>query len=135
MSADAPEHERFYRQAVGVNPEGASVSDPKDVSTYSHMFGCWETLFVLKKAIETSGYQSATPADKQKLIETVEAMTDFQAGREHPQGDKRFNGKLHQSFGHQYISKVEGAKLTPVHRTSIEDGLYEPAGDYTTQSL
>jgi branched-chain amino acid transport system substrate-binding protein len=135
MSADAPEYERFYRQAVGVNSEGASVNDPNDVSTYSHMFGCWETLFILKKAIEASGYQSATPADKQKLIETVEAMTDFKAGREHPQGDKRFNGKLHQSFGHQYISKVEGAKLTPVYRTSIEDGLYEPAGDYTTQSL
>jgi branched-chain amino acid transport system substrate-binding protein len=135
MSADAPEYERFYRQAVGVNPEGASASDPNDVSTYSHMFGCWETLFILKKAIEASGYQSATLADKQKLIETVEAMTDFKVGREHPQGDKRFNGKLHQSFGHQHISKVEGAKLTPVHRTSIEDGLYEPAGDYTTQSL
>ncbi len=135
MSDDAPEYEKFYRQAVGVDRDGASVSDPKDISTYSHMFGCWETLFILKQAIEASGYQSATPADKRKLIEAVEAMTAFQAGREHPQGDKRFNGKLHQSFGHQYISKVEDAKLKPVHRTSIEDGLYEPAGDYTTQSL
>ncbi len=135
VSTDAPEHETFYRRAVGVNNDGASVSDPKDISTYSHMFGCWETLFILKAAIEASGYQSPTPADKQKLIEAVEAMTAFSAGREHPQGDKIFNGKLHQSFGHQYISKVEGSKLKPVHRTSIEDGLYEPAGDYTTQSL
>jgi branched-chain amino acid transport system substrate-binding protein len=30
---------------------------------------------------------------------------------------------------------VEGSKLKPVHRTSIEDGWYEPAGDYTTQSF
>ena len=99
------------------------------------MFGCWETLFILKQAIEASGYQSATPADKKKLIEATEAMTTFKQGREHPQGDKIFNGKLHQSFGHQSISKVEGSKLKPVHRTSIEDGLYEPEGDYTTQSL
>lgn len=135
MSPDAPEYEAFYRQAVGVNREGASVSDPKDVSTYSHMFGCWETLYILKAAIEASGYQSATPADKKKLIEATEAMTAFAAGREHPQGDKIFKGNLHQSFGHQYISKVEDAKLKPMHRTSIEDGLYEPEGDYTTQSL
>jgi branched-chain amino acid transport system substrate-binding protein len=30
---------------------------------------------------------------------------------------------------------VEGQKLTVVHRTAIEDGLYEPEGDYTKQSL
>ena len=55
--------------------------------------------------------------------------------QEHPQGDKTFNGKIHQCFGHQNISKVEGGKLKVVHRTSIEDGLYEPEGDYTTKPL
>ena len=34
-------------------------SDPKDVSTYSHMFGCWETLYVIKAAMEDGGYQDA----------------------------------------------------------------------------
>ena len=42
---------------------------------------------------------------------------------------------MHQCFGHQNISKVEGGKLKVVHRTAIEDGLYEPEGDYTTQAL
>jgi branched-chain amino acid transport system substrate-binding protein len=97
------------------------------------MFGCWETLYVLKQAIEASGYQSA--ADKAKLIEATEAMTDFAESNEHPQGDKVFNGKLHQVFGHQNISRVEGGKLTVVHRTSIEDGIYEPEADYSTQPL
>ncbi len=62
-------------------------------------------------------------------------MTEFPESREHPQGDKKFVGKIHQCFGHQNISKVENRKLTVVHRTSIEDGLYEPAADYTTQKL
>ena len=62
-------------------------------------------------------------------------MTEFAEGNEHPQGDKMFNGKIHQCFGHQNISKVEGGKLNVVHRTSIEDGLYEPEGDYTTLPL
>ncbi len=60
-------------------------------------------------------------------------MTEMPLSREHPQGDKVFNGKTHQVFGHQYISKVEGGKLNVVHTTSIEDGLYPDEVDYTTQ--
>ncbi len=123
----------FYRDKVGVDANGASLSDPGDVSTFSHMFGCWETLFVIKKAMEASGYQG--PADKAKLIEATEAMTAFEEGNEHPQGGKTFNGKIHQCFGHQNITQVKSGKAEAVHRTSIEDGLYEPEADYTTQSL
>jgi branched-chain amino acid transport system substrate-binding protein len=132
---DQSPHDKAYRKAVGVDENGAATGDPKDVSTYSHMFGCWETLYVIKHAVEESGYQSATDKDKKALIEAIEAMTAFEEGPEHPQGAKQFNGKLHQCFGQQVISKVEGQRLTAMHRTSIEDGLYEPEGDYTTQPL
>lgn len=127
--------DKFYRDKVGVDANGASVNDPSDVSTYSHMFGCWETLYVIKAAMEQSGYKEASAKHKAALIEAVEAMTDFAEGNEHPQGDKKFLGQIHQAFGHQNISKVEGGKLTVVHRTSIEDGMYEPEADYRTQSL
>lgn len=131
--ADQSEHDAFYRAAVGVDGNGASVSDPKDVSTYAHMFGCWETLHVVKAGMEAAGYQG--PGDRAKLIEAVEAMTDMPLSREHPQGAKRFNGKTHQVFGHQYISRVEGGRLNVVHTTSIEDTLYPDEVDYTTQPL
>ena len=127
------EAEKAYRAAVGIDENGAAVGDPKDVSTAAHMFGCWETLYVIKKAMEDAGYKG--PEDRGKLVEATEALTEFKEGPEHPQGDKTFNGKIHQCFGHQNISKVEGGKLKVVHRTSIEDGMYEPEGDYTTQSL
>jgi branched-chain amino acid transport system substrate-binding protein len=133
LQDDATEGQKFYRDAVGIDANGAAVSDAKDVSTASHMFGCWETLYVIKKAMESAGYQG--PADRGKLVEATEALTAFEEGKEHPQGDKTFNGKLHQAYGHQNISKVEGGKLKVVHRTAIEDGLYEPEGDYTTQPL
>ena len=55
-------------------------------------------------------------------------MTEFDEGPEHPQGDKTFNGKIHQCFGHQNISKVEGGKLKVVHRTKIEDGALRARG-------
>jgi branched-chain amino acid transport system substrate-binding protein len=85
--------------------------------------------------MEASGYKSATDADRKALIEATEAMTTFEEGPEHPQGKKIFNPKIHQSFGHQNISRVEGGKLTVVHRTAIEDGMYEPEADYTTMPL
>ncbi len=131
--ADAGPEEAVYRAAVGVDDNGASVSDAADVATYSHMFSCWETLHVIRDAMTASGYQG--PADRQKFVEAVEAMTDMPAGDAHPQGAKRFNGKTHQVFGSQNISKVEGGKLVRVHRTSLEDGRYDDAVDYTTQSF
>lgn len=129
--ADQTEFDRTYRELVGVDDNGASIADPKDVSTYAHMFGCWETLYVIKDGMEACGYSG--PADRAALIEAVEAMTDMPESLEHPQGAKLFNGKTHQVFGHQYISQVTDGKLVKVHTTSIEDGMYPDEVDYTTQ--
>lgn len=131
LQPDAGEPEKFYRAAVGVDDTGAAIGNPKDVATYSHMFSAWETLFVLKAGMEASGYKGRS--DGQALIEAFEAMTTFPYSNAHPQGDKVFNGKTHQVFGHQFISKVEGGKLIRVHETSIEDGLYPDQVDYTTR--
>ena len=130
---DQTEFDKIYREKVGVDDRGASVSDPKDVSTYAHMFGCWETLHVIKKGMEAAGYSG--PKDRAALIEAVEAMTDMPEGIEHPQGAKVFNGKTHQVFGHQYITQVQDGFLKRVHTTSIEDTLYPDEVDYTTQSF
>ena len=130
---DQSEWDKLYREKVGVDAMGASVADPQDVSTYAHMFGCWETLHIIKAGMEASGY--AGPADRPALIEAVEAMTDMPEGLEHPQGAKVFNGKTHQVFGHQYISQLQDGFLKKVHTTSIEDGMYEDEVDYTTQSF
>ena len=133
--ANQSAHDRFYRQAVGVDDTGASVADPRDVSTYAHMFGCWETLFIIKQAMELSGYRGRDAASRRGFVEAMESLSGFAHNREHPQGAKIFNGKIHQSFGHQYISKVTNARLNVVHTTAIEDGLYEPEADYTKMPL
>jgi branched-chain amino acid transport system substrate-binding protein len=131
--ADDTEAMKAYRAAVGIDENGAAVGDAKDVSTAAHMFGCWETLYVIKQAMEAAGYQG--PQDRAKLVEATEALTEFPEGPEHPQGPKTFNGKIHQCFGIQNISRVEGGKLKVVHKTRIEDGVYEAEGDYTTMPL
>lgn len=130
---DQSAHDKFYREAVGVDARGASVNDPTDISTYAHMFGCWETMHVIKAGMEAANYQGT--GDRSALIEAVEAMTDMPESQAHPQGAKVFNGKTHQVFGHQYISKVENGALVRVHTTSIEDTMYPDEVDYTTQSF
>jgi len=126
-------HDKLFREAVGVDASGASITDAKDVSTYAHMFGCWETLYIIKAGMEAADYKG--PADRSKLIEAVESMSIMLHSDEHPQGAKVFNGKTHQVFGHQYISQVKGGKLELVHTTSIADTFYEDEVDYTQQSF
>ena len=118
---------------MGVDDTGAALSDPKDVSTYSHMFSVWETLFAIKKAMELSGYKG--PAQKVAMLEAMESITGFAESNEFPQGDKVFNGKTHQSFGHQYVSKVSGGRLEVIHRTTIEESFYPDEVDYTKMSF
>lgn len=131
--ADQTEYDKAYRAAVGVDANGASVSDSRDVSTYAHMFGCWETLHIIKAGMEAAGYGG--PADRAKLIEAVEAMTDMPEGFAHPQGAKVFNGKTHQAFGVQYISQMKGGRLELAHTTSIEDTMYPDEVDYTAMTF
>ena len=131
--ANQSDHDKFYRAAIGVDANGASASDPKDVSTYAHMFGCWETLHIIKKGMEESGYSGV--GDRAKLIEAVESMSDMPLSQAHPQGAKIFNGKTHQTFGHQYITKMTNGKLVLAHTTSIEDTFYPDEVDYTKQSF
>jgi len=126
-------YDAHFRAAVGVDDNGASLSDPADVSTYAHMFGCWETLHIIKAGMEASGYRG--PEDRAAMIEAVEAMSYMPHSYAHPQGAKMFNGKTHQTFGVQYISKVEDGRLNVVHRTTIEDTLYADEVDYTAMSF
>lgn len=130
---DQTEYDKAYRAAVGVDAKGASLDDPKDIATFAHMFGCWETLYVIKAGMEAAGYRG--PQDRAVLIEAVEAMREMPESFEHPQGPKLFNGKTHQVFGVQYISQVEAGQLKVRHVTSLDDGFYPDEVDYTTQAL
>ncbi len=127
------EFDKYFREQVGVDANGASTSDAKDVSTYSHMFSVWETMFVIKKAMEAADYKG--PEQKEAFIEALENIGTMEESNEHPQGKKILDAKTHQAFGVQNISQVTDSKLKVVHTTSIEDGMYESDVDYTKMSL
>jgi branched-chain amino acid transport system substrate-binding protein len=127
------EHEAFYRNAVGVDETGASVDNPRNIATYAHMFSVWETLFSIRDAMAACDYQG--PEDRAAFVEAMEAMTEIPYSQEHPQGAKLFNGRTHQGFMPNYISRVEDGRLNVIHTTPIEDGLYPDEVDYTTEPL
>ena len=132
------EADAFYRERIGVDANGASLDEASDVSTYGHMFSVWETLMVIRRAMERSGY--AGRDDRRALIEALEGMEEFPEGREHPQGRKLFNGKTHQAFGRQFVTRLDegeggAARLEVVHTTTIEEGLYPDEVDYTTRDF
>ena len=126
---DETDAQAFYRAAVGVDENGASLDDPQNVSAYGHMYGCWTTLSVIKAGMEAAGYRG--PEDRTALIEAVEAMTDLPHGRDYPQGTMLFNGRTHQVFGEQHVSQVQDGRLVRVHTAGIEAGMYPDEVDYT----
>ena len=80
------------------------------------------------------------PTETQEMVNCLRNVRDkgitvMEEGFEHPQGPKRFDARIHQVFGIQNISVVENGRLDVVHKTTIEDGLYEPEADYTAQSF
>ena len=69
------------------------------------------------------------------MLEAMEATAGFAESDAFPQGEKLFNGRTHQAFGHQNISKMTGGRLEVVSRTTIEDTLYPDEVDYTKMSF
>ena len=135
VQGEADEIESAYREAVGVDENGASVRDPQDVSTYGHMFSVWETLHQIKAAMEASGYSGRTPEATEALVLALEDLGTMERSIEHPQGRKIFVPEIHQSFGPQFISRVSEGRLDVVHRVEAEETMYEPEADYTQMPL
>ena len=121
-----------FVEFYGPGLDNLSLEDAATIANMAPEYGATMGFFPVDQ--KTLDYLNMTGREE-GLIEAVEAMTTMQRSNEHPQGDKLFNGKTHQVFGPQYISKVENNKLVVQHTTSIEDGLYPDEVDYTTQAL
>ena len=133
LQPGAPEFETVYRAAVGVDDNGASVADPQGrLDLRPHVLDLGDAL---RHQGGDGGLRLPGPRRPPGDGRGDRGDDRDAAGPEHPQGDKVFNGKTHQVFGHQSISRVEGGRLAVVHTTSIEDGLYPDEVDYTTMSF
>jgi len=119
-----------FRELIGVDEDGIDANGKWMGLPYG--WAVWESMWAMKAAIEESGWQSK--ADNPALIQTLEGM-EFQASLEHPQGDKLLRAEDHQCFTTVYIEKLEGGKTSVYATVPMEDAIYTPTVDRTTEEF
>ena len=97
---------------------GAREIGGNRVMDKSHGWQCWEDMFVIKAAIETSGYKSRK--DIEGAIRALEGM-QMKNSLGHPQGDKLIRKEDHAGIIDCYISRVENGKFEVKRRIPKED--------------
>jgi branched-chain amino acid transport system substrate-binding protein len=130
VSSDLVKLDAFYRERVGIGPDGKS-SDGKEVVPIADLFGSWQAVSLIKLAIEQSGWQSAK--DNPAFIQALEVNRILKAEEGFPQGEQFLRAQDHLSFHSHYVERVENGKLTVKAR--LPEGLYTPSVDYTKEAL
>ena len=130
---DVPENLRDFdtrfREQAGVSPQGTEVDTGRS-TTGSHYWYGWEIMYLLKKAIEETGWQSRS--DHSKIVQYLEGL-QLTAGFGFPQGDKFIRAQDHQAFHDHYLERFEQGELRVTQRIDKQQAVYDPSVDYTQQ--
>ena len=122
-----------YREQVGVNEAGASVSDRR-TSRPTPTCSAAGNALRHQRAVEQSGYQSASAEDKAALIETLESFSRSTRDRAPPglQDVRRPDSSMLRPAVH-----LQGGERQAEGRPSNHDRgrLYEPEADYDAAPL
>lgn len=132
VSEELREFDREYRRRVGINAEGFSTENPKEVVPIADLFGSWQAVFLLKQAAELVNWRgrSDTPA----LIRALEGLT-MPMSVNFPQGAQFMRAQDHLVFHDHYIERVERGQLKVLARIPREKSLYKTGADYTKEEF
>jgi branched-chain amino acid transport system substrate-binding protein len=128
---DTPHH-REFRKLVGVDDEGREVSNPGRVIAGSHYWSTYESMYLIKKGVEASGWKSKK--DNPALIEVLEGMR-VQEGPQFPQGDLFIRADDHQGFHQHWMSRIEKGKLEMKFPIPVERVVYPPPVDFRREKV
>lgn len=120
-------YDKSYRKAIGMTDDAKDVSDPKNTATVSHMWTMWTTPYMIKLAVEKSGWKdSKKNADFMKAFNTLKVK----AGPWAPQGDLVMRENDHQGFHDHYLEEVQpNLSLKVIARVSKEKLMYDAPVD------
>jgi len=112
---------------VGLTADGRDVKDPKNTGTVSHMWSMWTVPYMIKQAVEKSGWKEAKHnADFMKTFCSLKVK----AGPWAPQGDLVMREQDHQGFHDHYLEEVgPDLKLRVIARIPKEKIMYEAPVD------
>lgn len=119
---------------MGIDDVDARENNSQRVMAKSHAWQSWENVFLLKAAIEKSGWK--TKKDDKLVIEALEGLTVANS-LGHPQGDKILRKEDHSGIIDCYISRVENGKLEVKKKVTKEElaKTMTPRFDFSTQSV
>ena len=123
---------REFRKLVAVDEEGREVGNPTRVIAGSHYWSTWESIHLIKKGVETSGWKSKT--DTPALIQALEGM-QVKEGPDFPQGDLFLRAEDHQGFHQHWMSRIEKGKLEVKFTVPVERVMYAPPVDYRKEKV
>jgi len=122
---------KTFRELIGVDQEGKEIgTGTRFVLAYN--WGMWETMFVLKNAIEKSGWKGKS--DTPKLISAIEGIK-WKESVEFPQGDGYFRAQDHLAIVGLYIEQVVNGELKVIARIPAGEGAYPPLVDFTKEEF
>ncbi|MEA3359433.1 MAG: ABC transporter substrate-binding protein [Thermodesulfobacteriota bacterium] len=125
------EFNKTYRNLIGVNDDGIEKKTGKRF-VLAYDWAVWESMFMLKKGIEVSKWQSKN--DTPKLIKALEGMT-FKESVDFPQGSGYIRKEDHLSIVGFYIEQIRNGKLEVVSRIPAEDVIYVPDVDHSKEKF
>lgn len=102
------EYHRKFIEMMQIDPVHAKEEGSDKVMAKSHAWQSWENFFVLKKAIEDSGWKTAK--DTPGVIKALEGL-EMDNSLSHPQGGKVLRAEDHSGMIDCYISRVEDDKF------------------------
>jgi branched-chain amino acid transport system substrate-binding protein len=120
-------YDKAYRKAINLGDDGHEVGNPKLTATISHCWVMWTVPYMLKLAVEQSGWK-----DNSKNPDLIKAFCNLKvkAGPWAPQGDLVMREQDHQGFHDHYISEVTPElKLKVLQRVPKEKLMYKPETD------
>lgn len=121
---------RVVRQMVGIDDQGDEVGGSGRASLSSHYWLKWETVHLLKRGIEKTGWKSKK--DNPDLIKFLEGAA-VKASVEFPQGDLYIRPEDHQGFHDHFISHVEDGKERVKFRIERKLAMYPVPRDYSKE--
>lgn len=128
------EYHRAFIKMMNIDPVHAKENDSNRVMAKSHAWQSYENFFVLKKAIEESGWQRKK--DTPGVIEALEGLK-MDNSLSHPQGAKVLRAEDHSGMIDCYISQVQNGKFAVkkhIPRAEME-ALLPPRYDFRKYKL
>ncbi len=120
------------RKLIGVEDDASLKSDVNRLVASSYYLCSWQVIFMLKKAIESSGWTSK--ADNGKLAGALEGFQG-KASLDFPMGDFDLRAEDHQGFQSLWIEQVQNGKLVTVAEVSRDKTKFPPTVDVTKEPM